>query len=89
MSARAAAAALAALSFCTSAGLAAAQPARALELRAPRLVATGTAVGLHGSGAQAGERVRIEIRLEDGRWAGLAGARADPAGRFRRDVRPK
>ena len=89
MSARAAAAALAALSLCTSAGLAAAQPARALELRAPRLVATGTAVGLRGSGAQAGERVRIEIRLEDGRWAGLAGARADPAGRFRRDVRPK
>ena len=52
-------------------------------------MATGTAVDLRGSGAQAGERVRIEIRLEDGRWAGLAGARADPAGRFRRDVRPK
>ena len=58
---------------------AAAQPAPALELRAPRVVATGAAVDLRGAGAQPRERVRFEIRLRGGRWARLAATRADAA----------
>jgi hypothetical protein len=82
-------AALAALITCTAAAPAAAQPAQALELSAPRLLASGTSIPVRGSGAATGERVRIEIRLSDGRWARLAAARADAAGRFSRDVRPR
>jgi hypothetical protein len=66
-----------------------AQQPQALVLNAPRVVAKGAAIQVKGRGAAAGERVQIEIRLEDGRWAGLAAARADNRGRFSRDVRPK
>ena len=66
-----------------------AQPAPALELRAPRVVATGAAVDLRGAGAQPRERVRFEIRLRGGRWARLAATRADARGRFRGRVRPR
>lgn len=58
-----------------------------MKLRAPRLVATGTAFELRGSAA-AGVRVQIEIGVR-GRWRPLAGARADRRGRFERRVRPK
>jgi poly-gamma-glutamate capsule biosynthesis protein CapA/YwtB (metallophosphatase superfamily) len=58
-----------------------------LELRAPRVLATGLPIPLRGSGAAPGERVRIEVRLEGG-WRRLAAARAGAAGRFARTVRP-
>lgn len=70
-------------------GSAAAQPAPALELSAPRLVAKGAAIAVEGRGAAPGERVQIEIRLRDGRWARLAGVESRPSGRFARSVRPK
>jgi Bacterial capsule synthesis protein PGA_cap len=63
------------------------QPAP-LELRAPRLLATGLPITLRGAGAAPSERVRIETRLK-GRWRPLAAARADASGRFRRTVRPR
>jgi hypothetical protein len=63
------------------------QPAP-LELRAPRLLATGLPIPLRGAGAAPDERVRIETRLK-GRWRPLAAARANAAGRFRRTVRPR
>ena len=85
---RAAPAALAAAGL-LSGTPAAAQPAPALELRAPRVVATGAAVDLRGAGAQPRERVRFEIRLRGGRWARLAATRADARGRFRGRVRPR
>ncbi len=68
---------------------AAAQPPPTLQLSAPRVAATGTAIEVNGRGALPGERVSIEIRLKDGRWASLAAARARPNGRFARSVRPK
>jgi hypothetical protein len=61
--------------------------AGALELRAPRLLATGIAIPVRGTGAAPGERVGIEVRLH-GRWRPLAAARADAQGRFARRVRP-
>jgi hypothetical protein len=60
----------------------------ALELSAPRVVASGVTIPLRGGGAAPGERVAIEIRLP-GRWATLATARAGASGRFRRVVRPE
>jgi poly-gamma-glutamate capsule biosynthesis protein CapA/YwtB (metallophosphatase superfamily) len=57
-------------------------------LRAPRLLATGLAIPLRGSGAAAGERLRIEVGVR-GRWRGLAAVRADGRGRFARRVRPR
>jgi hypothetical protein len=68
---------------------ASAQQPQGLVLNAPRVVAKGAAIQVKGRGAAAGERVQIEIRLEDGRWAALVAVRADNRGRFRRDVRPK
>jgi Bacterial capsule synthesis protein PGA_cap len=59
-----------------------------LELHAPRVLATGLPIPLRGSGAVAGERVRVEVRLE-GRWRRLAGVRAGADGRFARAVRPR
>jgi poly-gamma-glutamate synthesis protein (capsule biosynthesis protein) len=53
------------------------------------VVATGTAVPVAGAGAGPNERVVVEIRLRDRRWAPLAAARADRRGRFRREVRPR
>jgi poly-gamma-glutamate synthesis protein (capsule biosynthesis protein) len=78
-------AALAAPAFLTAP--AHAQQPAPLELSAPRLVATGVAIPLTGGGAAPGERVQIETRL-DGRWRRLAATRADPSGRFRRNVEP-
>jgi hypothetical protein len=62
------------------------QPA-VLQLRAPRVLASGLAIPLRGGGAAPGERVRIEARAS-GRWRRLAAARADARGRFARRVRP-
>jgi hypothetical protein len=61
----------------------------ALELSAARLVAKGTAIAVKGRGAVPNDRVQIEIRLKDGRWARLAAAKANQNGRFARSVRPK
>ncbi|MBA3262707.1 MAG: CapA family protein, partial [Thermoleophilaceae bacterium] len=66
----------------------AAQQPPALELSAPRLVASGVAIPLKGGGAAPNGRVRVEIRI-DKRWRGLAATRADIQGRFRRAVRPR
>jgi poly-gamma-glutamate synthesis protein (capsule biosynthesis protein) len=66
-----------------------AQQAATVELRAPRLVATGVAIPLTGRGAAPNERVRIDIRRGDRRWRPLAAARADADGRFERSVRPR
>jgi len=52
-------------------------------------VAKGAAIELTGRGAAPQERVQIEVRLEDGRWARLAATRAKASGRFARAVRPK
>jgi Bacterial capsule synthesis protein PGA_cap len=62
-------------------------PAQALGLRAPALVARGTAIPVEGVGAAAGEHVLIEIAVK-GHWRRLASARADASGRFERDVKP-
>ena len=62
-------------------------PAHALELSAPRVVASGVPIPLAGTGALPSERVRIEVRRK-GRWRPLAATRADAAGRFQRTVRP-
>jgi hypothetical protein len=78
--------ALAALAALAAPPASAQQPAP-LELSAPRLVASGVAIPLKGSGAAAGERVRIETKLK-GRWRRLAAGRADQSGRFRRNVKP-
>ncbi|ADB53383.1 CapA family protein [Conexibacter woesei] len=59
-----------------------------LVLRAPRLVATGVAFELRGRGASAGERVRVQLRL-DGRWRELAAARAGRDGRVTTRVAPR
>jgi hypothetical protein len=67
---------------------ASAQSPPALELRAPRVVASGVATELRGAGATPGERVVIEVRV-NGRWRRLAATRADRRGRFARAVRPK
>ena len=67
--------------------LALAAPAHALELSAPRVVASGVPIPLAGTGALPSERVRIEVRRK-GRWRPLAATRADAAGRFQRTVRP-
>jgi poly-gamma-glutamate synthesis protein (capsule biosynthesis protein) len=64
-----------------------AQTPEALELRAPRAVATGVPIELKGRGAAPSEQVVIEVRLK-GRWRRLAAARADGRGRFSRQVRP-
>jgi hypothetical protein len=77
----------AALALLAAAPAAAQGPA--LELSAPRLVAKGAAIEVKGTGALPRERVQVEIRLDDGRWARLAGARANQGGRFAREVRPK
>ena len=66
-----------------------AQSGEPLELSAPRLVAKGAAIDVKGRGAAPGDRVRIEVRLNDGRWAGLAAVKASQSGRFARSVRPK
>ncbi len=66
---------------------ASAQEPPTLELRAPAVVATGTAFELRGAGAPPGSRVQIEIAFHS-RWRPLAGARADAAGAFARRVRP-
>jgi hypothetical protein len=68
---------------------AAAQSGEPLELSAPRLVARGAAIDVKGRGAAPGDRVQIEVRLNDGRWAGLAAVKASQGGRFARSVRPK
>ena len=65
-----------------------AQQPTGLELRAPRLLATGLPIPLRGAGAVAGEHVRIEIKVK-ARWRPLAAARAGTDGRFRRAVRPR
>jgi poly-gamma-glutamate synthesis protein (capsule biosynthesis protein) len=65
----------------------AADPPAALELSAPRLVASGVAIPLEGTGAAPGTRVRIEVKRES-RWRRLAAARANGRGRFRLRVRP-
>ena len=52
-------------------------------------MAKGAAIEVKGTGALPRERVQVEIRLDDGRWARLAGARANQGGRFAREVRPK
>jgi poly-gamma-glutamate synthesis protein (capsule biosynthesis protein) len=82
---RGAAGALVVLAFLTAP--AHAQQPAPLELRAPRLVATGVAIALEGSGAAAGEGVRIETKVR-GRWRPLAATRADAGGRFRRSAKP-
>ena len=66
---------------------ASAQEPPALELRAPAVIATGTALKLRGAGAPPGSRVQIEIAVRS-RWRPLAGARADAAGAFTRRARP-
>jgi hypothetical protein len=68
---------------------AAAQESAPLELSAPRLVAKGAAIDVKGGGAVPGDRVQIEVRLKDGRWAPLAAMKANQSGRFARAVRPK
>jgi hypothetical protein len=68
---------------------AAAQTPQGLELSAPRLVAKGAAIDVKGRGAVPGDRVQIEVRLKDGRWARLAAVKANQSGRFARSVRPK
>ena len=68
---------------------AAAQPPQGLELSAPRLVAKGAAIDVKGRGAVPGDRVQIQVRLKDGRWAHLAAVKANQSGRFGRAVRPK
>ena len=78
---------LLALLVCAAAPTAAvAQDVIAVELEGPRVVATGTAFELAGSGPP-GARVQIEIGVK-GRWRPLAGARANGQGRFERRVRP-
>ena len=69
---------------------AAAAPAQLppLELRAPRLVATGVGFAVTGAGAAPGTRLQIEVRL-GGRWRRLARASADAGGRFARKLRPR
>jgi poly-gamma-glutamate synthesis protein (capsule biosynthesis protein) len=77
--------------FAVAGALALPAPALAqepLRLGAPRVVATGVPIPLHGAGAAANERVRIEVRLK-GRWHLLAAVRADARGRFERRVRPR
>jgi poly-gamma-glutamate synthesis protein (capsule biosynthesis protein) len=81
-------AALATLAALVAAAPASAQTAPPLELRAPRVVASGVAIELRGAGAQAGERIVIEVRLKR-RWRRLTAARADGRGRFERAVRPE
>ena len=58
-----------------------------LELRGPRLVATGVDFAVRGAGAAAGERLRIEVRLGR-RWRRVAGAVAAGDGMFARRIRP-
>jgi hypothetical protein len=78
----------AALAALVAAVPAAAQTPAALELRAPRLVASGVPIELRGRGAAPNERLVIEVRLK-GRWRRLAATRADRRGRFARAIRPK
>jgi hypothetical protein len=59
-----------------------------LELRAPRMVATGVDFAVRGGGAVAGEPVTIQIRL-GARWRPLGSAVADAAGGFADRVRPR
>ena len=68
---------------------AAAQTPAPLELSGPRLVAKGAAIDVKGGAAAPGDRVQIEVRLDDGRWAALAAVEANRRGRFARSVRPK
>jgi hypothetical protein len=74
--------------LCAAAPAAAQGPAPPLELRAPRLVATGAGFTVTGAGAPPGARLRVEVRLK-GRWRRLAGASADAGGRFARRLRPR
>jgi hypothetical protein len=64
------------------------QPPPALEIRAPRLVATGVDFAVQGEGAVPGERIRIEVRVH-GRWRRLAAATASARGLFAARVRPR
>jgi poly-gamma-glutamate capsule biosynthesis protein CapA/YwtB (metallophosphatase superfamily) len=59
-----------------------------LQLGAPRVVATGVDFAVRGSGAAAGQPIRIEVQLGT-RWHPLGSAVADPAGRFAERVRPR
>ena len=52
-----------------------------LELRGPRVVATGVDFAVRGSGAVAGERIRVEVRMRE-RWRRLGAAVANSGGRF-------
>jgi Bacterial capsule synthesis protein PGA_cap len=65
-----------------------AQPPLPLQLSGPPVVATGVDFRVRGSGAVAGERIRIEVRSGT-RWRPLGAAAADAAGRFADRVRPK
>lgn len=59
-----------------------------LQLSAPRVVATGAALTVRGSGATAGQQIRIEVQRGE-RWRRLDTAVADAAGRFVARVRPR
>lgn len=55
-------------------------------LAGPRVLATGVAIPLTGSGATPGARVRVELR-RGGEWVRAASTQADDAGRFAARVR--
>jgi Bacterial capsule synthesis protein PGA_cap len=59
-----------------------------LQLSAARVVATGVAFTVRGSGAPAGQQIRIEVQSGE-RWRRLDTAVADAAGRFVARVRPR
>jgi hypothetical protein len=68
-----------------------AQPALApteLELRAPRVVATGVDFAVRGAGAAAGDAIRIEVRVR-ARWRRLGATTAGGDGRFAARIRPR
>jgi Bacterial capsule synthesis protein PGA_cap len=60
----------------------------AISLSGPRLVALGAPIDLRGSGVQPDAIVRLEVRAGR-RWAPLARARANDAGRFSRTLRSR
>jgi poly-gamma-glutamate capsule biosynthesis protein CapA/YwtB (metallophosphatase superfamily) len=59
-----------------------------LELRGPRVIATGVDFTVRGSGAVGGERIRIELR-RGGAWRALESVTAGVDGRFAARVAPR
>jgi hypothetical protein len=63
-------------------------PPPGLELRGPRVVATGVDFAVRGAGAATGEAIRIEVGVRAG-WRGLRSVTADAGGRFAARLRPR